>query len=60
MGRSPARYYLEVRLDRARHLLAQSTIPVVDVAIACGFISASHFSKCYREMYGKSPLQERN
>ena len=59
MGRSPARYYLEVRLDRARHLLRQSTIPVVDVAIACGFVSASHFSKCYREMYGKSPLQER-
>lgn len=59
MGRSPARYYLEIRLDRARHLLMQSTIPVVDVAIACGFVSASHFSKCYREMYGKSPLQER-
>ena len=59
MGRSPARYYLEVRLDRARHLLIQSTLPVVDVAIACGFISASHFSKCYREMYGKPPLQER-
>ncbi|PCI06088.1 MAG: AraC family transcriptional regulator [Hyphomicrobiales bacterium] len=59
MGRSPARYYLEIRLDRARHLLIQSTLPVVDVAIACGFISASHFSKCYREMYGKPPLQER-
>jgi transcriptional regulator GlxA family with amidase domain len=59
MGRSPARYYLEVRLDRARHLLRQSSMPVVDVAIACGFVSASHFSKCYREMYGKSPLQER-
>lgn len=60
MGRSPARYYLEVRLDRARHLLVQSSIPVVDVAIASGFVSASHFSKCYREMYGKPPLQERN
>lgn len=59
MGRSPARYYLEIRLDRARHLLMQSTMPVVDVAIACGFVSASHFSKCFREMYGKSPLQER-
>ncbi len=59
MGRSPARYYLEIRLDRARHLLMQSPMPVVDVAIACGFVSASHFSKCYREMYGKSPLQER-
>ena len=59
MGRSPARYYLEVRLDRARHLLIQSSLPVVEVAIACGFISASHFSKCYRELYSKSPLQER-
>lgn len=59
MGRSPARYYLEVRLDRARHLLIQSSLPVVEVAIACGFISASHFSKCYRELYQKSPQQER-
>ncbi len=59
MARSPARYYLEVRLDRARHLLIQSSLPVVEVAIACGFISASHFSKCYRELYQESPQQER-
>lgn len=59
MGRSPARYYLEVRLDRARHLLVQSALPVVEVAVACGFVSASHFSKCYREVYGLSPQQER-
>jgi len=59
MGRSPARYYLEIRLDRARHLLLQSTMPVVEVAVACGFVSASHFSKCYREVYARSPQQER-
>ncbi|MCT8971175.1 GlxA family transcriptional regulator [Microbaculum marinisediminis] len=59
MGRSPARYYLELRLDRARHLLLQSNLPVVEVAVACGFVSASHFSKCYREFYGRSPLTER-
>ena len=59
MGRSPARYYLEIRLDRARHLLLQSNLPIVEVAVACGFISASHFSKCYRELYGRSPQQER-
>lgn len=59
MGRSPARYYLEIRLDRARHLLIQSTMPVVEVAVACGFVSASHFSKCYRELYNRSPQQER-
>ncbi|MDF0659797.1 helix-turn-helix domain-containing protein [Rhizobium sp. BC49] len=59
MGRSPARYYLEIRLDRARHLLVQSSMPVVEVAVACGFVSASHFSKCYRELYHRSPQQER-
>jgi transcriptional regulator GlxA family with amidase domain len=59
MGRSPARYYLEIRLDRARHLLLQSSLPVVEVAVACGFVSASHFSKCYRELYARSPQQER-
>ncbi|MBB4007899.1 GlxA family transcriptional regulator [Allorhizobium taibaishanense] len=59
MGRSPARYYLEIRLDRARHLLVQSSMPVVEVAVACGFVSASHFSKCYREFYNRSPQQER-
>ncbi len=59
MGRSPARYYLELRLDRARHLLRQSTLPVVEVAVACGFVSASHFSKVYREYFNRSPLTER-
>ncbi len=59
MGRSPARYYLEIRLDRARHLLLQSAMPVVEVAVACGFVSASHFSKCYGEVYARSPQQAR-
>ncbi len=59
MGRSPARYYLELRLDHARHLLMQSTLPVVEIAVACGFVSASHFSKCYRELHGRSPQKER-
>lgn len=57
---SPARYYLKLRLERAQHLLVQTSIPVVEVAIACGFVSASHFSKCYRETYGCSPQETRN
>ena len=45
MGRSPARYYLEIRLDRARHLLIQSSMPVVEVAVACGFVVYSNEAK---------------
>nr|WP_306269552.1 GlxA family transcriptional regulator [Pararhizobium sp. IMCC3301] len=59
LARSPARYYSELRLDRARHLLLQSNLPIVDVAIASGFVSASHFSKCYRDQFGRSPQVER-
>jgi transcriptional regulator GlxA family with amidase domain len=59
MGRSPARYYLEVRLERARQLLRHSTLPIVEVAVASGFVSASHFSKRYRERYKVSPQADR-
>lgn len=59
LGRSPARYYLEVRLERARHLLIQTSMPVIEVAVASGFVSASHFSRCYRDLYGRSPQNER-
>lgn len=59
LGRSPARYYMELRLKRAHDLLCQTALPVVDVSVACGFVSASHFSKCYREAYGHPPRAER-
>jgi transcriptional regulator GlxA family with amidase domain len=59
LGRTPAQFYLELRLERARHLLYQTDLPIMNVACACGFVSASHFSTCYRQMYGKTPRQER-
>ncbi len=59
LRRSPARYYLELRLHRARLLLLQTNMSVIDVALACGFVSASHFSKCYRDFFGRTPRKER-
>ena len=55
----PTRYYLELRLARARQLLLQTSRPIVDIAFACGFVSAPHFSKCYRDRYGVPPRDER-
>ncbi len=60
LSRSPARYYLEVRLERAKRLLRHSNLPIIEVAVACGFVSASHFSKRYREHFGRSPQMDRN
>jgi transcriptional regulator GlxA family with amidase domain len=60
LNRSPARYYLELRLHKARLLLVQTNMSVIDVALACGFVSASHFSKCYRDFFGRTPRKERS
>ena len=60
LNTTPTRYYLNLRLARARHLLRQTSMSILSVALACGFVSASHFSKCYREYYGRTPRAERN
>jgi transcriptional regulator GlxA family with amidase domain len=59
LGRTPAQHYLETRLERARHLLQQTDQPVMAVACATGFVSASHFSTCYRQLFGRTPREER-
>jgi transcriptional regulator GlxA family with amidase domain len=59
LGTTPTRYYLELRLRRAQLLLRQTTMPIVQVAVASGFASASHFARCYREMFHCAPRAER-
>jgi len=59
LNRSPKRYYMELRLQKARNLLMQTGMSVINVALACGFASPSHFSKCYRAHYSTTPYRER-
>nr|WP_249138890.1 GlxA family transcriptional regulator [Actibacterium sp. MT2.3-13A] len=59
LNRSPKRYYMELRLQKARNLLMQTDMSVINVALACGFASPSHFSKCYRAHYNTTPYRER-
>lgn len=56
---TPSRYYLKLRLDRARQLLKQTSCSIIEVAAMCGFVSAPHFSRCYRKYIGVSPKEER-
>ncbi|HEY0748517.1 MAG TPA: GlxA family transcriptional regulator [Steroidobacteraceae bacterium] len=55
----PKRYYLEMRLRRARELLLQTAMPITDITAACGFQSTPHFSQCYRSLFGYPPSAER-
>lgn len=58
-GVSPVRYYLDVRLDRARGLITQTELPVLDVAIACGFGSSAQFSRTYKQRFHLAPSRDR-
>lgn len=59
LNRSPKRYYMETRLARARNLLMQTDMSIIEIALASGFSNPSHFSKCYRAFYGSTPYRER-
>lgn len=60
LGRSLGEHYLVLRLDRARDLLRQTTLSVLEIALACGFASASHFSRAYRRRFAHAPRSERD
>ncbi|WP_035713513.1 GlxA family transcriptional regulator [Azorhizobium doebereinerae] len=59
VGESVGAHYLAVRLDRARSLLRQTALPVAEVAMACGFVSTSHFSRAYKARFSQPPSTER-
>ncbi|MDC9720948.1 MAG: GlxA family transcriptional regulator [Gammaproteobacteria bacterium] len=60
LSQRPAVFYLQLRLQRARLLLQQTALSVMNVATACGFNSATYFAKCYRKQYQRSPRDERS
>jgi len=59
VGQVPTRYYLDMRLRRSRELLLQTAMSIMEIAVACGFQSPPHFSKCYRNLFGHTPSAER-
>ena len=56
---TPEQYYVAVRLGRARRLLQQTSMSVMDITVACGFRSPCHFSRSYRALFGHAPSRER-
>lgn len=56
---SPSRYYLELRLVHARRLLMQTNRSILDISLASGFVSSSHFSNCFKDCYGITPSAAR-
>jgi transcriptional regulator GlxA family with amidase domain len=59
LGTTIGDLYLKIRLDRARALVHETALPLLAIAIACGFATGSHFSRAYRARYDRSPRQDR-
>src|SRR5690606_16342904 len=59
LSMTPGRYYMRLRLERARELLRQTNMPILDVAIATGFTSHSYFAQSYRQQFDRPPSEER-
>lgn len=56
---TPPRYYLELRLTRARQLLQHTNKSLTEISVASGFVTPSHFHRCFREMFHMAPREFR-
>ncbi len=58
-GVTPVRYYLEIRLDRARSMVTQTEMSIMEIAVACGFTSQEYFARVYKERFSLTPSEDR-
>ncbi len=59
MGRPPRDYLGHLRLERAKALLATTTMPVAEVGMEAGFGDAAYFTRTFRQATGLTPRQFR-
>lgn len=57
--KTPALYYRDIRLDRARGLVTQTELSITEISVASGFSSQVHFSRAYKDRFGLPPIKDR-
>lgn len=55
---SPKKYYVDLRLQKARNLLVQTDHSITEIAIICGFDSPGHFSRVYKAKFKITPTAQ--
>ncbi len=60
LGQVPSQYYLELRLNRARQMLRQTSKSIIQIGLSCGFSSGPHFSSAYRNHFKVTPREDRH
>ena len=59
MGCSPHQWLIQLRIERAKQMLRRGSIPLIEIAAACGFSSHAHLSRSFRKAVGVAPNQYR-
>ena len=55
VGIAPYQYLMQQRVERAKQLLKQRSIPISTIALDCGFANQTHLTKVFRQMTGVTP-----
>jgi transcriptional regulator GlxA family with amidase domain len=58
LGHTVQQHYLHLRLDKARALLRETNLSMLDISFATGFASASQFSRTYKRTFGHAPSRD--
>src|SRR5215469_6040359 len=58
-GETPHQFVLRQRIERAKEMLREAEMRVLDVAVACGFKTQQHFARVFRRMCSASPTEYR-
>jgi len=56
---TPAKFYKRLRTKRARTMIEETLLPMVDIAVATGFGSCDTLSKAVKDEYGLTPSKMR-
>jgi transcriptional regulator GlxA family with amidase domain len=55
MGMPPHQWLTKRRIERAKQLLQEAQLELADIAVACGFVDQSHFTRVFSQSEGQSP-----
>ncbi len=58
-GETPSKFRLNLRIEKAKELLGDSSVSLSDLALQCGFCDQSHFTRVFRQHMGETPSQYR-
>ena len=60
IGQTPYQFLIAYRVERAKQRLSNLDIPLIDIALSCGFSDQAHFSRSFKKSTGTTPKNWRN